>query len=477
MRESKLIKLLKRFDKDEVKRFKDFVSSPYYNKNRNTARVYGELIKFYPDFEDYSEETVYKSSFETEEFDYFAIKNILSDLHALAIKFILVEYKEERSISKEIRILEMLRDKQAFDEYKTRLAKTQKKLESEKTDSEFYLEDKHQLMLEEALYWSIFDPNTRFDLMQQELDTLVNFFIVKVVKHYCAILHELKQNNYPFKLTMIDDITRYLKGRSFEDVPIINLYKNIFFLQQTGEYKYYNILQELRDKYYDNLNRGDIYMLFTYMRSYTVVNFARTMDKKYLRDCFELDKFHLDKGIIPLGKILYPDFIAVVKNAASVGEFEWAEKFMDKMKHDLIDDVKTDALNFSYGYMEYLKGNLEKAMELIYKVNFNIFIMQIQVYIMLLRIYYEIGYYEDGLNLIKTAKEYLKKEIAIGEMQKGIKNFLDSTSALIKLRLSVKQKTEINYEKEKLRTNTEKMKNNYFGVKSWLLKQIKSLKV
>ena len=116
-------------------------------------------------------------------------------------------------------------------------------------------------------------------------------------------------------------------------------------------------------------------------------------------------------------------------------------------------------------------------MELIYKVNFNIFIMQIQVYIMLLRIYYEIGYYEDGLNLIKTAKEYLKKEIAIGEMQKGIKNFLDSTSALIKLRLSVKQKTEINYEKEKLRTNTEKMKNNYFGVKSWLLKQIKSLKV
>ena len=117
-----------------------------------------------------------------------------------------------------------------------------------------------------------------------------------------------------------------------------------------------------------------------------------------------------------------------MKSAALVGEYEWAEKFIAEMKGDLTDEAKEDALNFSNGFIEYCKGNLPKAMELMYKVNFNIFIMQIQVYILLGRIYYEIGHYEDALNLYKSAKEYLNKEIALGDMKTNLKNFFNYTT-------------------------------------------------
>ena len=479
MKESKLVKLLQKLDKAEIKRFGEFVNSPYYNKNKKNSQIFDSIVKFHPDFDPdkYSEEEIFKKTFKTKEYDYFAMKNILSDLHDLGLKFLMAEYKGERALSKELRMLEMLREKQAFDEYKKRLTKVSKKLETDKIESEFSLEDKLHLIYEEISYKSITDPNTHFDLKQKELDLTVNYFLVRILKGYCALLHELKQNNFPFNFTMIDDISNYLKSHSFEDMPIINMYKNVLFLQQTGDYKYYKILQDIRDKHFDELNHGDAYMLFVYVRSYTAVSYSEKMDKKYLKDCFELDKFMHSKGRITLGKILYPDFIATVKTAASVDEYEWAEMFMNEMKDELMDDVKDSTLNFSHGFIEYRKGNLDKAMELIYKSSFNIFIMQIQVYLMLLRIYYEIGHFEDAINLSKTAKGYLKKEIALGAMQNALKDFFNLTVEMVNLRLSVENKKDKSYKLDSIKKKTNDLKYNYFGIKNWLIDQQSKIKI
>src|SRR5690606_10514298 len=282
MKESKLIRLLRKLDKNEIKRLRDFVNSPYYNKNSKYCMVFEELLKYHPDFDEkeFSEEIVYKNSLGQKEYDYFTMKNILSDLNDLALKFLLVEFTGEKGISDELKITQMMREKEVFDEYKSKLNKIKKKLEKEYVDSEYYYKDKLSLLDEEISSLSIFDPNTRFDLKQEELDTLINYSIIRILKAYCSLSHELKQNNYPFEFTMMDTSINYLKGRSFEDIPIIDMYKNVLFLQQTGEYKYYKILTGILDKHFYTLNYGDIYMLYVYMRSFTVVSYNLTMEPK-----------------------------------------------------------------------------------------------------------------------------------------------------------------------------------------------------
>src|SRR5690606_14100471 len=173
-------------------------------------------------------------------------------------KFLLTEHKSERILADEIKMLEQLREREVFDEYKKRLNKLKKKLEENPGNSEFYFEDKLSLVGEEISSLSIFDPNTRFDLKQVEMDSLANLSTLRLLKAYCALFHELKQNNYPFKFTLMDDIKNYIQTHSFEDIPLLDLYKNVFFLQLTGEYKYYKILKEIRDKHFDELHRGDM---------------------------------------------------------------------------------------------------------------------------------------------------------------------------------------------------------------------------
>jgi len=59
MENSQLIKLLKTFDTKEIKRFSEFISSPYFNKNKNVIKLYEVVIKAYPDFEKITRENIF----------------------------------------------------------------------------------------------------------------------------------------------------------------------------------------------------------------------------------------------------------------------------------------------------------------------------------------------------------------------------------------------------------------------------------
>jgi hypothetical protein len=51
MEKSKVIDIFRTFSPDELKRFRDFVHSPFHNKNKNVIRLFEILKKYYPDFE------------------------------------------------------------------------------------------------------------------------------------------------------------------------------------------------------------------------------------------------------------------------------------------------------------------------------------------------------------------------------------------------------------------------------------------
>jgi hypothetical protein len=52
MRDSKLINLLKTFSEDEIKSFRKFVASPFFNSVKNYINLLKVLEKFYPGFDD-----------------------------------------------------------------------------------------------------------------------------------------------------------------------------------------------------------------------------------------------------------------------------------------------------------------------------------------------------------------------------------------------------------------------------------------
>lgn len=98
MLKSSILEILRTFSKQELAKFEDFVRSPYFNKKNNVVRLFLELKKFAPEFNDETlkKEKVWVNLFPGKEYNYGILKNLIFDLNQLADQFIMdLKFRED----------------------------------------------------------------------------------------------------------------------------------------------------------------------------------------------------------------------------------------------------------------------------------------------------------------------------------------------------------------------------------------------
>jgi len=85
----KAIDILRTFTKEDLKRFKDFLRSPFFNKSGKLAKFYDSLIVFYPEFNSkfLKEEKLLKRVNPDLPFNKSTMLNLFSDLAKAAEKY------------------------------------------------------------------------------------------------------------------------------------------------------------------------------------------------------------------------------------------------------------------------------------------------------------------------------------------------------------------------------------------------------
>ncbi|MCB0727876.1 MAG: hypothetical protein KDD00_10455 [Ignavibacteriae bacterium] len=472
MQNSRLIQLLKSLSPSELREFKDFVNSPLYNKNKKIILLFDALRKFYPEFDhpDLSNEKVFYTAFGSGDYDYFNFKNLISDLLALGKEYLtFLQFRKDRDKSN-ILLLSELRDRNLDKLFEQTFKSLDNKLESENiTDERFYL--KKLELTEEILSYRIpKDPDSRFDYLQDELNFFLKYSVIRLLKFYNLMLHEKEQNNCNFTLEMFEGVMDYIRTKE-EDNPTLLIYYNIILLNIEKKEKYFFNLKKLKEKYFDNLNNGDRFMLFLHLANYCAYVYNVLGKKDFMKEHFLISKENYERGTIFLGKVLYPDFLNHVKIAVRVNEFEWAENFINEFSH-LLTEEKQSTLNFCHGFISYKKGNLETALELFSKTKFQSFIIKVQVKILILQINYEMGYYVEASANIDSFRHYLSRENSmVVNFKESYFDFLRNLNDLIKLKSGEK---DINDKAnlKLLKNNADLIKFNQFGIKIWLREKV-----
>ena len=86
------IDFLKTLSKDEVQKFADFISSPYFNKKSRLMKLFNALIKNYPGFNDewFNKKNLYQKLYPGKVYHDSTIRDMLSDLLQLSKEFLIV---------------------------------------------------------------------------------------------------------------------------------------------------------------------------------------------------------------------------------------------------------------------------------------------------------------------------------------------------------------------------------------------------
>ena len=473
MQNTKLIQLLRSMNTSEYREFKDFVISPVFNKNKKIILLFDAIKKYYPVFEGEAlkAENIFRKIFPGEDYDYFKLKNINSDLFGLGKEYLAFIHFRDISEVKEKFLLEQLRDRNLDNIFEITYKAYKKKLENISVRDENYIFKCLELTEELHSFQIPKDPKTRLNFFQLELDYFLQYAIIRLLKFYNIMFHDKLQNNVNFDMKMFDEVMNYLRNNKTKDNPTLLLYYYVILLGTERNKKYFYELKEFKERHFNSLNRADRYMLFLHMANFCAYVYNNLGRTDFMYEHFLLSKENLDRGSIILGKVLYPDFLNHVKIAVRVNEFEWAENYIKKFEH-LLTEEKESTLNFCHGIISYKKGDPDKALDLLSQTNFPDFIIKIQVKILLLQINYEKEYYDQALLMIDSFRHYLLREKSIQEESKeSYYHYLRITNDLVKLKTDFAS-GEKKYELKKIKDDIDNIQFNQFGIKNWLRERI-----
>jgi len=476
MENFKIIQVFKSFNRKDMKRFGEFIASPYFNKSKIIKELFEVFEKHHPGFDNrnFTLEKVYKKVFNDDKYDYHKIGNVISDLYQLSEKFLAYHSIEKKEFYIERNIFNELRNRGLYKIYEQKHSSYMKELIDRKYKDEDYFYYLYEMSDEFLWYATLKKPNTELNILQTEFDQFFSYTLLRLLRFYNLMLHERNQNNVNYRLTMFNEILNYVSNELTDQTPAIVVFKTILLLLHTKDRKYYNDLWELKERYMDEFKSDDRNLIYMHLYDYAayMVNFKG--DDSYNRDMFKIYKEQIDKKIMIPEGFHYFNFVNIVKIACRVQEFEYAENFMKEFRSSIPKNEEINVMEFCYGTIENVKGNLQKALKHFSKTNFQNFILKVQVKVLLLKTYYKLGMFEQALGMIDSFRHFvLREENLLSEHKESYTKFLILVGDLIRLKESHSKNT--GFEVNKLKNDAELIPANPFRVKAWLIEELKTL--
>ncbi|MBL8016666.1 MAG: hypothetical protein JNK43_05295 [Ignavibacteria bacterium] len=474
MKNTKLIKLLKTFSPSEIKRFRDFVKSPYFNKNKNVIRLNEALFSFYPLYENRNldERLMFLKVFGKEKYDYFRIKNVISDLYNLGIEYLRLHPNIYTAFDRDYNLLVELRTRKLWSYHKKEVAALEKEFSAEGIKDGIYLYNKYLLTMEGHLAKVLEKPDS-VTMIQEEFNTFYEFSILNFLKFYNLMMHISKESRVKTDKKMLNEVLSYIKTNDVSENPTIVTYKYLVLLAAERDETFYFTLKEHYLANFSKLSYEDAYYANMYLVGFATDKYNIEGDRRFISECSELLEHSYRNQRVTLGELLYPNFINYVKVFARAGKITLAREFMRDYRERLPANIAESCINFSEAFVLHQQGYYAEALALISRVSFPWVIMKIQVKLMQIQLNYRLGYFEESRNMIESFRKMLNKEENISdEYRSSILGFLKCAVLLLNIREETVRKKRKNL-LEILRKEILPGQRNHFGMKFWVEEMLK----
>ena len=128
MLKSSAIEIMRTFTKEDLAKFEDFVKSPFHNKKSNVVKLFLEVKKFYPKFDDKKllKEDLWKKVFPKKDYNYGIMKNLIHDLTKLAESYLSHSHFIS-GLSYDRHLIKELYRRNSYDAFLSKLEKFERK--------------------------------------------------------------------------------------------------------------------------------------------------------------------------------------------------------------------------------------------------------------------------------------------------------------------------------------------------------------
>lgn len=478
MKSNQLIKLLKTFTPKEIKKFSEFISSPYFNTNRNVIKLFDIIKKDYPDFkqEKVTKENIFSKLFPGEKYNDNTLRLLIHYLHENAKEFITINRLKKENFRYTEGLLNEQLDRQLYDEAEKTLKKVILELEKLEYEESDHFQYKFIMQYEKLYYLQLihqgkYEKYFTKSNIEEPFKNLTNYFFTKVFTFYNVILNTKILYKIDIDTFLFEKLFSTFDKELFSDSPLIQIYYNIIKVLTTDEEKYFYTIKDLvlkHEKSLSPMRLNDIYInLENYCRRK-----IRAGEKHFQREFFEILKLDLEKKIYMYDQYMPQKFYKnILHNAVELREFDWADNFLESYKNELRSDYREAIYGYCKAYIEAEKSNFEKSLEYLSTLRPDELFMKIDLKLLQARLYYELNEYDVLKSAIDSIRHSLKDNKFIAENRRTqYSTFIRILSALNNAQLK-KDELKIYELKEKI------LKADDLQWKDWFVRKVEELEV
>lgn len=454
MTDSKLIDILKSLNREEYKELQKFSSSSFFNKGRKYPQLLKSLKAYFPDFNNskLTKKFIYKSVFPGKKYNDQVMRNLINGLTRMCEQYIV--YNRVAGDKKEYynSLADEALKRKLINISENNLYKSETINKDEGLDAIFFKKQYEMKQIKREVFNLKYGQRAGIDVLSKASADFIYFFILEISRQLeeMIVLNHNWNAGFESGITYetiknleLDNILKFLKTNSFENYGIIELY--ICHIKQMINFRdeeQFASLKLLFKKYYHMLSRWGKYNMYLALAN-ACIRLQEVNENKYTFELLELYKEQLCNKLQSAYEETFMEqdlFRNIFVNALKLKQFDWAENYLKKYLPGLQPEYIENMKNFSYSNLSFEKGDFESALKYISLVKYDTFVFKFDVRTLMLKIYLELGYYEQTRSLIDSFRHFILENTSITEYIKMVHlNFIKFVNEIMHLKEGKKE--------------------------------------
>lgn len=479
MLNTSVIEILRTFDKTELKKFDDFLQSPYFNKKTILVKLFKYIKKFSPEFlsDNLNRERIWNYLYPEKEFNYGVMKNLLYDLTQLTERFLAEEIIDNDKYLLGLNLLDNLSSRDLPKIYLSKYKILEDRLfNSEEGGSKY--ENIAELKWMKYSSFDIMD-SPDYEIIYEISNYTIYSYLINIFKLYNNViaqnfaLKNIDKKSLIEKFLIETDLEKIfdfikMEINSEKDFAILNVY-----------YKMYKAVKNIDNiTYYYDYKKTVLKNIYLFeheeKRNIVACLWTSLSYNKVIRDkLFEFND--LNKIAHKMGIMLDNDGTISIRNyslgiriamLANDKDFliEFKNKYMHLLRSSAIENMKL----YTEAYLCFALKDFRNALESISLIKFDLLTFKSELKNLQIMIYYELNDIESIIYASDSYKHFAAKNKNVSESSEEIIfKFINYVNALCKL----KENPDIT----KLEILKDNILKDSINTKYWLLEKVQEL--
>jgi len=456
-------------------KFRDFIYSPFFNKNQKVRQLGDFVLKYAPDFghADLDKRLIFPKLFATKTYDELQINNIISDLLQLLYDFMAQSQLRERPQLQKYLLLEELlnRDTPVHLQRNARRFKTIQEKSKIRNHEYFH----HEYLLYEKMDQSVVSHSRRsFDKnLQLQSDNLDLYYFSNKLRIACDMVNRNIVIQAGYHCDFLDDILAYYEKnyRAFQSYPALSVYYLILkMIQNSDDEKSYLQLKADLLSHQQLFPQLELWTLYKHAINFCIKQ-INTGKGKYYEELLDLYKVLLkNKIIFPNGYLSQWTFKNIITVSSHLEAFEWTRSFIDQYEAYLIPEERFNAITYNRASLYSAQKDYQGALQTLHNVEFTDSSYHLGAKIIQLKCFYELKETEALNALIEAFRKYLLRNKDISDYRKKANNnMLKISKGIYQLKINKNTMTTSAYNQKRRSINSKLELLNPIANKDWLL--------